>query len=278
MLNNFIYAQTKDLFLEALGAGNVLDEAIVFIEDTREIWNHGHYFGQDSQRFKELEDDLSKYLPLSGGTIDGNLRIGKTSADAGTNKTKIYFGDGDYVWIGEYNPDDDTSHDDNLTVYSSGGLYIMNDSNDYINIDPYGIYSDHTPTLGTTSSRFSNGYFSGKLYAAQGFFEESDERLKNFEGKINIDLDKLSKLKKNYFTWKNDSNTKQLGVSAQEIMELYPEIVSETEDGILNVAYEKLSVVALAAIDQLHDENKKMKNKINTLEERLAKLESLLER
>lgn len=62
MLNNFIYAQTKDLFLEALGAGNVLDEAIVFIEDTKEIWNHGHYFGQDSQRFKELEDDLSDFI------------------------------------------------------------------------------------------------------------------------------------------------------------------------------------------------------------------------
>lgn len=37
MLNNFIYAQTKDLFLEQLGAGNILDEAIVFIEDTKEI-------------------------------------------------------------------------------------------------------------------------------------------------------------------------------------------------------------------------------------------------
>jgi hypothetical protein len=44
MLNNFIYAQTKDMFLEALGAGHILDEAIVFIEDTREIWNHGTYF------------------------------------------------------------------------------------------------------------------------------------------------------------------------------------------------------------------------------------------
>jgi hypothetical protein len=37
MLNNFIYAQTKNLFLEALNAGEVLDEAIVFIEDTQEI-------------------------------------------------------------------------------------------------------------------------------------------------------------------------------------------------------------------------------------------------
>lgn len=268
MLNNFIYAQTKELFLEALGAGNILDEAIVFIEDTKEIWNHGHYFGPDSERFQELEDDLSKYLPLSGGTIDGNLRIGKTSSDAGTDKTRIYFGDGDYVWIGEYNAGDDTAHDDNLAVYSPNGLFIMNDSDSYIHIGPYGIYSDYNPVLGTSSNRFSNGYFSGKLYATNGFFEESDERLKNFDGKINIDLDKLSKLKKNYFTWKNDSNTKQIGVSAQEIMELYPEIVSETEDGILNVAYEKLSVVALAAVDELYKKNQE-------LEERLAKLESI---
>lgn len=48
MLNNFIYAKTKNLFLEELDAGNVLDEAIVFIEDTKEIWNHGTYFGNVS--------------------------------------------------------------------------------------------------------------------------------------------------------------------------------------------------------------------------------------
>lgn len=44
MLNNFIYAQTKDLFVQDLEAGNVMDEAIAFIEDTREIWNHGSYY------------------------------------------------------------------------------------------------------------------------------------------------------------------------------------------------------------------------------------------
>ena len=52
-------------------------------------------------------------------------------------------------------------------------------------------------------------------------------------------------------------------------MELYPEIVSETEDGVLNVAYEKLSVVALAAVDELYKKNQE-------LEERLSKLESIL--
>jgi hypothetical protein len=34
-LGNFIYAKTKDLFEEQLNAGNILDEAVVFIENTR---------------------------------------------------------------------------------------------------------------------------------------------------------------------------------------------------------------------------------------------------
>lgn len=50
MLNNFIYAKTKNLFLKELEAGNVSDEAIVFIEDTKEIWNHGAYFGGGSAK------------------------------------------------------------------------------------------------------------------------------------------------------------------------------------------------------------------------------------
>ena len=63
----------------------------------------------------------------------------------------------------------------------------------------------------------------------------------------------------------------QIGVSAQEIKEIYPEIVSENTDGYLSVAYDKLSVVALAAVDKLDDE-------IDELKERIQKLEKIIER
>ena len=45
MLNNFIYAKTKSLFEQYLINNEISEKAIVFIEDTKEIWNHGHYFG-----------------------------------------------------------------------------------------------------------------------------------------------------------------------------------------------------------------------------------------
>ena len=64
MLENFIYSKKKTLFEEALNKGEVLDEAIVFIEDTKEIWNHGTYFDGNTfslfnqgDGFKFLSDD-----------------------------------------------------------------------------------------------------------------------------------------------------------------------------------------------------------------------------
>lgn len=44
MLGNFIYAKNKNFFLKQLEEGHISDEAIVFIEDTKQIWNHGTYF------------------------------------------------------------------------------------------------------------------------------------------------------------------------------------------------------------------------------------------
>ena len=55
MLENFIYAKQKSLFEEKLNNGEVLDEAIVFIEDTKEIWNHGTYFAT-GRSVEEIEN------------------------------------------------------------------------------------------------------------------------------------------------------------------------------------------------------------------------------
>lgn len=67
-LGNFIYAKTKDLFEEQLNAGNVLDEAVVFIENTKQIWNHGTYFDCSvaSEIFEEYKNSTKQ-------SIDGKV-------------------------------------------------------------------------------------------------------------------------------------------------------------------------------------------------------------
>lgn len=84
MLNNFIYAQTKDLFLEALGAGNILDEAIVFIEDTKEIWNHGHYFGGET-----IDPSIISDLQTAVAQMQSNKLDSSTAESTYAKKTEL---------------------------------------------------------------------------------------------------------------------------------------------------------------------------------------------
>ena len=62
MLENFIYAKQKSLFEEALNNGEVLNEAIVFIEDTKEIWNHGTYFDCSSVDLSNIEASIQNII------------------------------------------------------------------------------------------------------------------------------------------------------------------------------------------------------------------------
>ena len=125
--------------------------------------------------------------------------------------------------------------------------------------------SDENDTYSTLYKNINVYMENGSLYAS------SDERLKDFVKDIDVDLDILSKLPKKYFTWKNDEAKQlQIGTSAQKVYEIYPELISEDKEGKLAVSYEKLSVVALAAVDKLYEENKELKERLKKIEEHLG--------
>ena len=107
----------------------------------------------------------------------------------------------------------------------------------------------------------------GNLYAA------SDERLKDFAGDVDVDLDDIKRIPKKYYTWKDDENkTIQMGTSAQKLQEIYPELVSESEDGKLAVSYDKLTMVALGAIDKLYEMVKDLKEENKILRKEIDNL------
>ena len=128
-----------------------------------------------------------------------------------------------------------------------------------------------TSYVAVNTTNNPNEYYIGSMqmssnFYALGLYETSDESLKDFSDKVVVDFDKLAKLKKNYFTWKDsDDKSRQIGVSAQEIQEIYPEIVSDN-NGTLTVAYDKLSVIALAAVDMLSERLSSIENRLNAID------------
>jgi hypothetical protein len=138
-----------------------------------------------------------------------------------------------------------------------------------------GLSSSHT---GKTSSIYIIGKdsetdgWNGNFYVSRAYFinnelyEGSDERAKNFIEDISVDFNKLSTLPKKYFYWKEgygDPNRRTIGTSAQEIAKIYPEVVSTNKDGFMSVSYEKLSIIALAAIDKLNERISELEAKLN---------------
>lgn len=112
---------------------------------------------------------------------------------------------------------------------------------------------------------------------ATATYHDSDERLKTFEGDVEVDLEKLKALPKKYFHWTADANGKrQLGTSAQAVEKLFPELVSTDADDHKSVNYANLSIVALAAVDKLAEQNAELAEQNAELERRLARIEKLL--
>ena len=133
------------------------------------------------------------------------------------------------------------------------------------------LYIDSSTGTSQSSTGMRYNPSLNACYCSGGFYELSDENSKNFGDDIEVDLDKLSTLSKKYFTWKDDkSNTRHIGISAQEVQNIYPELVNIIDDnGRLSVSYDKLSVVALKGIDILNDKVKSLEKRLNKLEEKL---------
>ena len=130
---------------------------------------------------------------------------------------------------------------------------------------PYYITGVASANAQTKISTLAIGSSSSPFFKGANLYQTSDETLKHFTEDLKVDLDNLLTIKKGLFYWNDDENkTVDIGVSAQSVEPLYPQIVTET-DGIKAVSYSKLSVVALAAIDVLYKRVKELEEEVKIL-------------
>jgi hypothetical protein len=119
---------------------------------------------------------------------------------------------------------------------------------------------------------------------ADAFLYNSDARLKKNISTIQNPLEKIMKLRGVNFTWKS-SNEKTVGFVAQEVERVVPELVKTSPTTSLkSVQYSNIVAIIVEAIKELRgqnsrevatlkEENRKLRTKVETLEQRLDRLE-----
>jgi hypothetical protein len=104
---------------------------------------------------------------------------------------------------------------------------------------------------------------SGNITAAGDITAYSDRRVK--ENIITVDdaLEKVNNLRGVYYnrTDSEDKRTK-LGVIAQEILEIVPEVVGQDADGMYNVSYGNLAGLFIEAIKEQQTQINDLKSEI----------------
>ncbi len=118
---------------------------------------------------------------------------------------------------------------------------------------------------------------------ATSFPTSSDMRFKEDIQPIDNALEKVLALKGVYFKWndlhrdvlkRDNTVNRQIGLVAQQVREVLPEVVSEWADqgaeDYLAVDYSRLTAVTIEAIKELKAENNTLRDRIGVLERKLA--------
>lgn len=122
-----------------------------------------------------------------------------------------------------------------------------------------------TPTLiqSPTIQIVGNTNIDGNLTLDSGHWIAmlSDKRTKKNIKELHGVVKKLEQFRGVEFLWKSNSE-KDVGVIAQEIQKIYPELVVRNKEGRLTVKYPQLSAIAIQASKELAQENQNMKKEL----------------
>lgn len=160
------------------------------------------------------------------------------------NTLKIY-GDHEVAVVSE-NSLQMTSTGD-MTISSGGALIINADSN-------VNIINAETCTIDAATILTKGLNVTGAVNASEGFFQTSDIAKKNVISELDLNkaYDLVDKCQAILYTLKEDAqNTVQIGLIAQEVQEIFPELVTTTTDGSLALDYSRLTVVILRVLKDL---------------------------
>lgn len=198
MLENFIYAKEKALFEEKLNNGEVLDEAIVFIEDTKEIWNHGTYFDGSTFDPSNIEASIQNIVDNYATKTEIPTKVSQLENDV-PYITEDVISDGVYAVdangkLIDYNTADNTAKGVAIVAGEHKFMIAKSDAtNDGSNYNLYYDYdkgdlslTNYSNADGTNSYGYLGGSSTPQL--SQDFTTWTAGALSDFNGKSNTQV------------------------------------------------------------------------------------------
>lgn len=172
--------------------------------------------------------------------------------------------------------DTDSNDDGQIHINSQSGTNIRmygdfdNDNTSHIALDGTG--GNHIHLWGQGHINATGTISANVLVSTDGTVQTSDLRLKTNVLELENALDKTNQLRGVSYNWNDPkkSQTRQIGLIAQEVEVVYPELVQTLNDGTKAVNYTQLVAVLIESIKELN-------NKIESLEEQNKKLQANLQ-
>ena len=164
----------------------------------------------------------------------------------------------------------------NVTAASSGANYGVYGSASSNSSGPnFGVYG----TAGNSGTGSAHaGYFVGNVHVIGNITytgtigDVSDIRLKENIAPLGNGIEKISCLKGIYYNNKGESpDNREVGVIAQDVEKVLPELVLTNKEGYKSVDYTKLTPVLIEAVKELKAENDELKERLATLEDAINK-------
>lgn len=166
-----------------------------------------------------------------------------------------------------------TSGADNLGNHTATQAVILNDQylsndgdNEGIRVDNDGNVGIQTVPGGTYELEVNGDIFTYNIYGT------SDERLKKNIKPLSNALDKISQLQGVSYRWKDaqKGDTTYLGVVAQEVEDVYPQLVQTGENGYKAVSYGAVVAPLIEAVKELKAQNEALDQRVKELESQLG--------
>lgn len=279
------------------GAPDINYQSIVYIKDSKEIWTHGQFYATavtwstitgkpsfatvaTSGNYKDLSnkptlvkqvepgtpstDWQSAYVPLDVTYSDTSISHKIISLPMASPASGNSQGRAGLITGADKKKLDDFTDTKNTAgaTNSSDRLYLIGATSQGANPQTYSknvVYIEDDGILMSLQG-FEGGAITSTaaIYAANGFFDTSDARVKT--NVVEIDASKADAVRLVEFD-RTDKKHHGYGVIAQELEKVYPEMVNTDSEGFKSVNYNELAMV-----------------KIKYLEDKVARLEALVGR